>query len=72
MKTTQIEKVYNFLADHNQGKGVTASMIAKWTHVPRANVLARISDLRNTEGWTIYSNKRIVNGKKRTYYRMAG
>jgi len=71
-KFNQIDKVYNYLADNNRGAGVTASRIAKFTHVPRANVIARIADLRNIEGVKIFSNPRTVNGKRKIYYRMAG
>ena len=72
MKFNQIDKVFNYLADNNDGFGVTASRIAKYTNVPRANVIARIADLRNLDGVKIYSNTRSVNGKRKIYYRMAG
>jgi hypothetical protein len=67
---SQLSKVAKFLRRNNDGKGVTASMIAKYTGVPRDSVLKRISDLRNVEGETIYSNLRIVNGAKKIYYRL--
>lgn len=72
MKSSQIDKVYNYLADNTRGEGVTASSIAKNTRVPRPNVIARISDLRNIDGVEIRSNSRVVNGKKKIYYKMVG
>lgn len=68
----QIHKVAKYLRRNNQGKGVTASQIAKFTGVPRDSVMKRISDLRVVEGKTIYSNVRMVNGQRKIYYRIAG
>jgi biotin operon repressor len=48
---------------------VTASRIASDTKVPRGTVMKRISDLR-AEGFQIYSNRRMVNGRQVLYYRM--
>lgn len=67
---SQLSKVAKFLRRNNKGKGVTASMIAKATGVPRDSVLKRISDLRS-EGKTVYANTRVVNGMKKIYYRIA-
>ena len=66
----QIDKVFNALADNSKSYGLTASMIAKKTRVPRANVAKRVHDLRN-EGHEIYTNYRIVNGVRKAYYRMS-
>lgn len=68
---SQRSKVAKFLRRNNQGKGVTASMVAKFTGVPRDSVMKRISDLRILEGKTIYSNVRMVNGQRKIYYRFA-
>ena len=68
---SQLSKVAKFLRSNNTGAGVTASMVAKGTGVPRSNVLKRISDLRVLEGKTIYSNTRMVNGERKIYYRFA-
>ncbi|MGA1569879.1 MAG: hypothetical protein ACO38K_09460 [Ilumatobacteraceae bacterium] len=68
---SQLSKVAKFLRSNNTGAGVTASMVAKATGVPRDSVLKRISDLRNVEGHTIYSNTRLVRGQRKVYYRFA-
>jgi hypothetical protein len=68
---SQRSKVAKFLRANNSGAGVTASMIAKYTGIPRDSVMKRISDLRVLEGKTIYSNTRIVNGQRKIYYRFA-
>ena len=68
---SQLSKVAKVLRSNNTGKGVTASMVAKATGVPRDSVLKRISDLRVAEGKTIYSNVRMVNGERKIYYRFA-
>lgn len=68
---SQLSRVAKFLRRNNAGKGVTASMIAKATGVPRDSVMKRISDLRIVEGKTIYSNVRKVNGSRKIYYRFA-
>jgi len=66
----QIDKVFNALADNTQSPGLTASMIAKKTRVPRSNVMKRVHDLRN-EGCEIHTNYRTVNGVRKAYYLMS-
>lgn len=66
---SQIEKIVDVLARNPKYPGLTASMIAKRTNVPRANVAKRVHDLRN-EGYEIYTNYRKVNGERKAYYRM--
>jgi len=65
----QINRVLNYLSKRPKSPGVTASRIASDTKVPRDSVMKRIHDLRN-EGFRIYSNRRIVNGREVLYYRM--
>jgi len=69
----QLLTVFNYLSrdTSRKGKGVTAANIVKFTGVPKANVYKRIHDLRN-EGHRIYSNTKLVNGKRKVYYRLAG
>jgi DNA-binding Lrp family transcriptional regulator len=67
---TQIDKIVDALADNDKDFGLTASMIAKKTRVPRDNVRKRIHDLRN-EGYLIRTNYRRVNGVRKAYYVMA-
>jgi biotin operon repressor len=64
-----IDRVANYLARRPKSPGVTASRIASDTKVPRGTVMKRISDLR-AEGFQIYSNRRMVNGRQVLYYRM--
>lgn len=65
----QIDKVFNVLAGNSKTPGLTASMIAKRTRVPRTSVMKRVHDLRN-EGHEIYTNWRTVNGVRKAYYIM--
>lgn len=67
---SQITKIAKVLARNSQTPGLTASMIAKKARVPKANVAKRVHDLRN-EGYEIYTNYRMRNGERKTYYRMA-
>jgi Mn-dependent DtxR family transcriptional regulator len=67
---SQIDRIATVLSKYNQNPGLTAAMIVKKTGVPKPNVAKRVHDLRN-EGYRIYTNYRTVNGKRRTYYRMA-
>lgn len=64
-----IDRVFNYLDRRPASPGVTASRIASDTKVPRKTVMNRISDLR-AEGFRIYSNRRMVNGREVLYYRM--
>ena len=68
---SQLRKVAKVLRQNNKGAGITVAKIAKLTGVPKANVYKRVSDLRNVEGHTIYSNRRTVNGRSKMYYRFA-
>jgi biotin operon repressor len=67
---TQIDKIVEALAANEKSFGLTASMIAKKTRVPRENVRKRIHDLRN-EGFLIHTNYRMVNGVRKAYYLMS-
>jgi biotin operon repressor len=69
----QLLTVFNYLSRNTsrKGKGVTAANIVKFTGVPKTNVYKRIHDLRN-EGYRIYSNTKLVKGKRKVYYRLAG
>jgi DNA-binding IclR family transcriptional regulator len=68
---SQIDRIATVLNKYNQTPGLTASMIVKKTGVPKANVAKRVHDLRS-EGFEIYTNYRMRNGKRKAYYRMAG
>lgn len=67
---TQIDKIVDVLAANDKDFGLTASMIAKKTRVPRENVRKRIHDLRS-EGYLIHTNYRRVNGVRKAYYLMS-
>jgi transposase len=69
-KKSQIEKIETALATHNTGPGITVAAIAKMAGVSKDTVYKRVADLR--EDYTIYSNYRNVNGKRKLFYRMAG
>jgi biotin operon repressor len=67
---SQIDKVLVALTSNPQTPGLTAAMIVKRTGVPKATVAKRVHDLRN-EGYEIYTNYRMRNGKRKAYYRIA-
>lgn len=68
---SQMSKIANVLRKNNKGSGITVAEIARRTGVPKANVHKRVYDLRVNEGHTIYSNFRMVNGKRKVFYRFA-
>jgi biotin operon repressor len=67
---SQIDKIATVLAQNTKTPGLTTAMIAKKAGVPKQNVAKRVSDLRR-EGFEIYTNFRVRNGERKTYYRMA-
>jgi hypothetical protein len=67
---SQIDRIVRVLAKRNDSPGMTAAMVAKFAHVPKTNVAKRVADLRN-EGFEIYTNYRLINGKRKAYYRLA-
>ena len=69
-RKTQIEKIETALRKNTKSPGVTAATVARLAKVPYDAVSKRIHDLR--ESYTIYTNYRIVNGKRTAYYRFAG
>jgi biotin operon repressor len=68
---SQLNKVAKFLRSNSKKSGVTASMIASGTGVPRTSVMKRIYDLRVNEGFAIDRTRRVAGGKVRVYYRMS-
>jgi hypothetical protein len=68
-RKTQIEKIENVLLKHNTGAGITADSVAKIARVPRESVAKRVADLR--EYYNIYTNYRMVDGKRTAFYRLA-
>ena len=66
-----MSKVAKVLRRNSTGRGITAAQIAKLAGVPKESVYKRVSDLRNVEGKTIYSNYRTVNGTRKMFYRFA-
>jgi predicted transcriptional regulator len=68
---SQLSKVAKVLRQNTKGAGITVAQIARLTGVPKDSVRKRVSDLRNLEGKTIYSNYRNVNGKRKMFYRFA-
>jgi hypothetical protein len=68
-RKTQIEKIENVLLKHNTGAGITADSVARIARVPRESVAKRVADLR--EYYNIYTNYRMVDGKRTAFYRLA-
>jgi len=68
-RKTQIEKIENVLLKHNVSPGVSTKTIANLARVPRSAVSKRVADLR--EDYDIYTNYRLVDGKRTAFYRLA-
>lgn len=67
---SQLNKLASYLQRSRRKNGVTASMIASGTGIPRDSVRKRIFDLRE-EGFSISSMRRNVNGESKVYYRLS-
>lgn len=68
---SQLSRVAKVLRANTKTPGITPAKLAKLAGCPKASVAKRISDLRNIEGHTIYSNFRTVNGVRKMFYRLA-
>lgn len=67
---SQLSKVAKHLRRNTEGAGISVRKLAHLARIPREDVSKRIYDLRE-EGKTIYTNSRIVRGKRTTFYRLA-
>lgn len=68
---SQLSSVAKVLRRNTAIPGITVAAIARKAGVPREAVAKRIYDLRQEDGREIYTNYRTVNGKKKTFYRLA-
>jgi len=68
---SHLSRVAKALRRNSKGAGVTAGRLAQLTGLSKDAVYKRVSDLRNVEGKTIYSNYRNVNGTRKMFYRIA-
>lgn len=68
---SQLSQVAKHLRRNTAGAGISVAKLAKLSGVPKEAVYKRVSDLRNEEGKTIYSNYRTVGGKRTLFYRIA-
>lgn len=67
---SQLSKIAKHLAQNTGGAGISIAKLSAFTRIPRATVAKRIYDLRE-QGETIYTNTRLVRGKRKTFYRLA-
>lgn len=68
-RKTQIEKIETVLLKHTASPGITSDAVARIARVPRESVAKRVADLR--EYYNIYTNYRMVDGKRTAFYRLA-
>lgn len=68
---SHLSRVAKVLRRNSNGAGITAGRLAQLSGLSKDAVYKRVSDLRNVEGKTIYSNYRNVNGKRTMFYRIA-
>jgi hypothetical protein len=68
---SHLSRVAKVLRKNNKGTGITAGRLAQLSGLSKDAVYKRVSDLRNVEGKTIYSNYRNVNGRRTMFYRFA-
>lgn len=68
---SHLSRVAKVLRQNSKGAGITAGRLAQLSGLSKDAVYKRVSDLRNVEGKTIYSNYRNVNGTRKMFYRIA-
>ena len=68
---SHLSRVAKVLRKNSNGTGITAGRLAQLSGLSKDAVYKRVSDLRNVEGKTIYSNFRNVNGRRTMFYRFA-
>jgi hypothetical protein len=68
---SHLTRVAKHLRRNTETPGVTAGKLAFLAGIPKSSVYKRIYDLRVLEGKEIYSNYRMVNGKRKVFYRIA-
>jgi predicted transcriptional regulator len=68
---SHLSRVAKVLRTNTKGAGITVGRLAQLSGLSKIAVYKRVSDLRNAEGHTIYSNYRMVNGKRKMFYRFA-
>jgi hypothetical protein len=68
-RKTQVEKIESILLRHTATPGITADSVARMARIPRESVAKRVADLR--EFYDIYTNYRMVDGKRTAFYRLA-
>lgn len=68
---SHLSRVAKVLRTNSKGAGITAGRLAQLAGLSKDAVYKRVSDLRNVEGKTIYSNYRMVNGTRKMFYRFA-
>lgn len=57
--------------ESRKGKGTTVASLSKHTGVPKISIYRRVRDLRE-DGYSIHTSVKLVNGKRKSYYRLAG
>lgn len=68
---SHLSRVAKVLRANTKGAGITAGRLAQLAGLSKDAVYKRVYDLRSIEGKTIYSNYRVVNGKRKMFYRFA-
>lgn len=68
---SQLTKVAKYLRQNTEGPGITPRKLASLARVPKESVYKRVHDLRVLEGREIYSNTRVINGRRQMFYRIA-
>lgn len=70
MTKTIIDRIYTQLSRNTESPGISVAQLASRAKTTRATVQKRIFDLRQ-EGYDIYTNRKLVNGEVKTFYRLA-
>ena len=68
---SHLSRVAKVLRTNTKGAGITAGRLAQLAGLSKDAVYKRVYDLRSVEGHRIYSNYRVVNGKRKMFYRFA-
>lgn len=68
---TDSDKIVNVLRRNTKTPGITPDRLAKLTKLSRSSIYRRVAELRTNEELPIYSNYRVVKGKRTMFYRLA-
>lgn len=67
---SHMDRIYTQLNRNTSNPGISLALLAARTKLNAETIYRRVHDLR-AEGHRIYTNRRVVNGTPKTFYRLA-